>query len=373
MAVQFRWQNPTVSSLVAYGSGLTGTTQVTIEINRAEDFSSDDSIFMVVAKASGAADVAVNVTGLPSGTPWYGRIRSDNSGERSASDLMSTLPVAVTTTYAGYSIAKAMLVVPVGIKDIRQATAGGPAEYIGRPGFPATNLLRNDPSSTFQCTSGLYGTGLQMQIRFTTSGEPIDVVSLLGLNVNDADYWQIQSANTEDGFGAAGSALYTAQTLRVSPTIGQRQSYHALYRLPAPSTHRFWVLQLFLTTPHFIARNLVVGKARESTNADKGAGYGVNDLGSATRTRFGVLDSVRGWRGKIVDFAMSWLSETEFQAKWADLPGLVGTTKAVLAIPNSKRNIHLNDRIAFGNITQMRGENVQSFKYSQTIEINSIY
>lgn len=368
MAIGFTWSNPTASSLIANGTGLTGTTQVTLEVNRAADFASDDSMFMTVAKASGDSAYPFLISGLPSGTPWYGRIRSDNSGERSVSDFMATLSVAPITTYAGYSIGKSLLVVPAGLRNLVHAGAG--PEYQTRPGFPVQNLLRDDPSSTFQCSTSTYGVTQQTQIRFATSGEPIDAIALLGMNIPDGCTWQIQS---QPDASSSDFALYPMQEMRVSPSIGRRPSYHAMYRLPSPSTHRYWVLQLFLTTPHFIARNLVVGLARESTNADKGTGYTANDLGSASRTRFGVLDTVRGWRGKTVSFSMSWLSETEFQAKWADLPGLVGTTKSVLAIPNSKRNIHLNDRIAFGNITQMGAENVQSFKYSQNLEINSIY
>lgn len=371
MVAVLNWTASSSASLTASATGLAGTASVSIEINRAKDFASDDSMFITGTKTSGADSYATTIYGLPSGTTFFGRIRNDTTGERSAAALRSTAAVAVSSTYTGYSIDKSLLVVPVDLIGLTVASD----DYTAVSGFPVSNLTRDDPSSTFQCRKNTPNdVAGQQQIYFETSGEPINTIALLGLNVNDNETWQIQSRpDLATGFGAAGSVLYAAQTLRASPTIGRRASYHAIYNLPAPSTHKYWVIQLFIRTPHLIVRNLVVGRARSSTNADKGAGYGVNDLGSATRTRFGVLDSVRGWRGKVVDFSMSWISETEFQAKWADLPGLVGTTKAVLAIPNSKRNIHLNDRIAFGNITQMRGENVQSFKYSQTIEINSIY
>jgi len=353
--LQFSFNNPN-------GAG----ANYTVELNRAEDFSSDDSIFLQVNNVAAGSANGFIFPGLPSGTTWYARLISA-AGERSPVVIGATSVAALTTTYTGYSIAKALLVVPVGIVNPR---AGGSNGTYGLSGFPAANLLRPDPASTFQMRNN--DAGVSGTIFFETSGEPIDVVALLGHNQPDDVTWEIHHSKTAI-FNGADDTILPYTTMRVSPSIGQRQSYHSFARLPSPTTDRFWAINIISSSRHLIARNLVLGRARETTNADKGAGYGVNDLGSATRTRFGVLDSVRGWRGKVVDFAMSWISETEFQAKWADLPGLVGTTKAVLAIPNSKRNIHLNDRIAFGNITQMRGENVQSFKYSQTIEINSIY
>lgn len=371
MAAVFTWSAATASSLTASASGMAGAAAVTIEINRAKDFASDDSMFITAGKTSSTDGYTTTIYGLPSGTPYFGRIRNETTGERSPPALRATSAVAPQATYSGYSIDKAVLVVPVDIIDLYV----GSADYTSNAGFPIANLTRDDPSSTYQCRRNAPSdTPGQQQIYFETSGEPINTIALLGLNVSDADTWQIQSRpDLVTNFGGSGSASYGSQTLRVSPTIGRRPSYHAIYSLPAPSTHKYWMIQLFIRTPHLIARNLVVGFARASSNADKGSSYNANDMGSASRTRFGVLDAVRGWRGRTVSFSMSWLSETEFQAKWADLPGLVGTTKSVLAIPNSRRNIHLNDRIAFGNMTQLGAENVQSFKFSQSVEINSIY
>jgi hypothetical protein len=82
---------------------------------------------------------------------------------------------------------------------------------------------------------------------------------------------------------------------------------------------------------------------------------------------------VRGWRGRKVEFPLSWISEAEYEAKWRDLDQLVGTTDPVLALPNPKASRYLNDRIAFGEITNMRGELMRGDKYAKTIEIRSLY
>ena len=330
------------------------------EANRAADFASDDSLFLNLNNAGAGSANGFEMTGLPGGTIWNVRLLSKATGQYSSVLPAATLSPALVTTYAGYSIDKALLVVPDPIGELVSLNG-----YEPLTGFPLQNLLRDDPVAVARFFR------LDVAFDFSTSGMAIDTIAVLGSNLNDDAVWNIQA------FSDAARTNMVFQTgtvqFRCSPTIGQRPSYHGLARF-APQTARYW--RLAINAPGslgIVLRNLVVGRARTSTNADKGTNYGANDLGSATRTRFGVLDAVRGWRGKTVSFSMSWLSETEFQAKWADLPGLVGTTKSVLAIPNSKRNIHLNDRLAFGIITQMGAENVQSFKYAQNLEINSIY
>jgi hypothetical protein len=147
-----------------------------------------------------------------------------------------------------------------------------------------------------------------------------------------------------------------------------------LQRLPQPVTERFFAIDINAGgARHFIARNLVVGLARGTQNAARGNSEAPNDLGAAARTRFGVLDRVTGWRGRTVDFEMGWLSEAEYQTKWGLLMRQAGKTKSVLAIPNSKRNVFLNDRIAFGPITDQRGQTVAGRKLSFSMTIDSIY
>jgi hypothetical protein len=338
-----------------------------IEINRAEDFTSDDSLFFTAtglrnisgAGANGGNNLVV-IGGLPSGTPWFIRASDKTTGEKTVGlAMIATWDSAPVSTYAGYSIDKALLMVPDPIIEI--------ASPVGAfdTGYPPRNLLRDDPSSIARFSRS------DVTIMFTTSGKVVNTLAILGTLLNDDATWNIQAFTDRQ---RTNMEYQTGNVpFRCSPTLNQRQSYHGVSIFPELRA-RFWTVTISAPGASMvILRNLIIGYARMSANADKGASYGANDLGSASRTRFGVLDAVRGWRGKIVSFAMSWLSETEFQKKWGDLPGLVGTTKSVLAIPNSKRNIHLNDRIAFGNITQMGAENVQSFKYSQSIEINSIY
>lgn len=333
------------------------------EVNRSQDFSSDDTLI-----CPGYAEAGANLhdmLGLPNGTPFWIRTRSvEVDPTYSNVVLASTLEVPVAP-YGGFSIDKALIVVPAAISFIRDGYDAGSA---ARPGFPFTNLLRDDPSSTYQATSTAATTSLELL--FQTSGEPIDTLAMLGSMAGiDA---QIVVAHSPNADYSNGVEEYRG-AFRCSPSIGRRRSYHSLVQLLAPSTDRYWYVGVNTPGHHFMARHLIVGLARRSINASRGNGSTLSDLGSASRTRFGAIDRVSGWRGRVVDFGLNWLREAEYHAKYADLAGLVGRTDPVLAVPNSKQNVHLNDRIAFGPITESREETQSGRHYSKSFTIDSIY
>jgi len=329
------------------------------ELNRASDFSGDDTIFFRVDGAAAGSGNAFTAAGLPSGTPWHVRLTSLEGG--SLRTLVATQPVTPATAYTGFSIEKAMLVVPEPIINLAGA-ANVPAA-----GYPLANMLSDSPAAITLWTVN------DQQFNFDTSGAPIDTIALLGTLFNDDARWRVQAFSD----AARTTAIYDSGVvpLRCSPTLGQRRVYHALASLASPVAARYWRVGFNSAggTVPMLVRNLVVGLARQSINASRGWSHGLNDLGTAGRTRFGDPDIVPGWRGKTVDFELSWLTEREYQTKWADLPTLVGTTKPVLVIPNSKRNIWLNDRIGYGTITDYRAENTQGSRYTASIAVNSIY
>lgn len=333
-----------------------------VEINREADFASDDSI-----KRTGMSASPITFTALPSGTPFYVRMRSTNASFPTWSNVLLTSTTAVTldTSYAGFSHDKAMVVVP---EDLNNIVCTGAAA-----GFPGSNLLRDDPMS--QCR---YQTsGGDMIITFETSGAPVDVIALLGTFLNKDALWRIRSSATSSFTSPAYDT--GSITARVSPTLGRRPSYHCMLQLPAPRTETFWRIDIAPTStgaanaPTMLARNLVVGLARMSVNASRGAGWEPNDGGAVSRNRFGTPDRVRGWRGRSLDLELSWINEAEYQAKYADLDLIIGTTKPALIVQNSKRNVMLQDRMGFGEIRQMRGENVRARRFLKSLQCSSIY
>jgi hypothetical protein len=333
-----------------------------LEMNRAADFASDVTLFVDVAAG---ASTQVVIPGLPNGTPFHIRGRLVNGTGGYGNTLLAATAEVAPAGYTGFAIDKAALVIPAALADLAVGYTGGAAAIAG---FPVTNLRSDDPQATWQYS----GTGTAT-ITFTTSGEPIDTVSILGTMIGDDATWTVSSTPVAGNFGANGSTTSGSVQMRCSPTLGRRLAYHALHQLPAPTTNRFWRIQIVSGARHTLARNLVAGLSRASINAAAGNSFSMSDQTAIQRTRFGGLDTVPGWRGRVIDFDMQWLTEAEYHAKWAALPGIVGRGVSVLAMPNSKRNVHLNDRIAFGPATTIRSETLRGTKHSQSIEIDSNY
>jgi hypothetical protein len=195
----------------------------------------------------------------------------------------------------------------------------------------------------------------------------------MGTMLGEAATWRIRAADTEAGLTAAPPVDTGILPFRASANLGWRPSYHSYRRLPAPVAREWWRIDITNPGPTFVARNLVTGLARQSVNYSRGAGQTPYDLGTMQRTPFGTPDRTPGWRGRSLDFGLSWLSEAEYEAKWSDLDQLVATTDPVFVLPNTKANAYLHDRIGFGTIENMRAENVRSSKYARSLEIRSIY
>jgi len=340
-----------------------GAAVATVEMNTEADFASADTFLFTMTPANGAN--AAQIRGLPNATPFWLRIRINGIAGYSNVVLVATSTVA-PADYSGFSIDKAVVVVPAPLAGVTDGYAAGSAL---RGGFPAANLLRPDPLSTFQAVATT-NAQLAVQLNWQTSGEPIDTIALLGTQAGDDAVVIVQWSND----GTFSDATKRMQMpLRCSPTIGRRSSYHALVTLPQPTTDRYWLMVVQTAARHFLARNLIVGLARQSINANVGAGVNMGDTGTSARGRFGVMDTVSGWRGRQLDMELGWLHESEYHTKWADLEGLVGRTKPVLILPNSKRNVWMNDRIGFGPIVDTRAETLRGKRHSRNISVDSSY
>lgn len=347
----------TAASLTIGVAAGAGETAFELEFNRADDFASDDSLFKTGLAAGNAA-----VAGLPADTPFFVRGRSTNGpapGAWSASLLVATLPPAAVGDYFGFSIEPSFLIVPEAIDQIDCAQA--------EAGAPAYNLLGDDPAAT------LRSQGANVTIYAHTAGRLADGVSLLGTMLGEAATWRVRAADTVANTAAAPGLDSGVVPFRASPNLGMRPSYHSFFRAPAPVALPWWRIDVVNPGPTFIARNLVIGLVRSSVNFSRGAGHEPYDMGTVQRTLYGTPDRVRGWRGRTVDFQLSWLNEADFEAKWADLDRLVGTTDVVWILPNSKASPYRHDRIGLGVIEQTRAENVRSSKFLRTISVKSIY
>ena len=347
----------TASSVTITIAAVAGETAFEIEANRSPDFASDESI-----SKTGLAAGATVFSELAHDTPWYFRARKTNAGNGpwTATLMAATLGPAAAPGYSGFSHEPALLVVPEPVVEINSSNL--------EPGSRADSLLGDDPMSTMRTTANAV-------ISFRTTGRGIDTLALLGTLSPESHTLRIRTANSVANLTAAPTYDSGTAMLRTSLGLGfRRNGYHALRRLPSVRTDEWWRVDVAgVAGGFFMARHLVVGLARQSVNISRGAGATPNDYGQMSRNVFGSPDRVLGWRGRTVDFPLSWINEAEYQAKWSVLDQLVGTTSPVLAVPNPKANAFLNDRIAFGCITNMRGEVMRGNRYSKSIEIDSLY
>lgn len=345
--------NDSISFTIGAGGG---ETAFELELNRAADFASDESL----SKSALAAGAQV-IAGLPAGTPFYARSRKTNAGNGAwtVPTMTATLPPDAAAGYVGPSIEPAVLVVPEPIISITCAQAEAGSDPI--------NLLDDDPMAVLRAT------GTPVVIEFCTGGRPVDTIGFLGTMCSDTATWAIRSATSQANLTGAPVTNIAAAPFRASAGLGQRRSYHAYKRLAAVEASPWWRLTFTHLAPEFIARNLVIGLARSSVNYSRGQGQSFMDLGSMTRNRFGTPDRTRGWRGRSIDLSLSWLSEAEYEAKWQELDLLLGAVDPCLLLPNSKPNAYTHDRIGFGTLEQARAEVMRSSKHQRSLEMKSIY
>jgi len=331
-----------------------GETAFQIEANRSPDFASDESFFQSYAAAG-----AVQFGSLTPDTPWYFRVRKTNSGNGawSATYLVATTTGNALVARTGFSHDAAILVVPEPITDLAATNM---------PTGPVTNLIDDDPMALVKTDSG------NTTWTWRSPGRSVDSFAILGTLANEDVTVRLRGATSSANLTAAPTVDVTTN-FRAGNGIGWRPFYHWFYRLAAPQSLEWWSVLISGYGSNFVARHLVYGLARQSINVSRGAGHSPNDLGQMGRTQYGSPDRVNGWRGRMVDFPLSWLREAEYQAKWSDLFGRVGTTDPVLALPNPKAHAYLNDRIAYGHITSMRDELMRGDRWAKTIDIASLY
>lgn len=347
----------TSTSFIVEVDADSGETLFDVEINRAEDFASDDSF---IQSNVGFGDRTF--AGLPSDTVWSIRARKTNGGIGLWTPVIkrATLPAPANAPNLGLTVDKALLVRPEQLSQIL-----APSALLGAP---AKNLLRDDPMSAMRVNgSGTFA------IQFETAGRPMDAIALLGTLAGIDATWRIRAAASQAALASAPTYDTGYIRFHASPNLGARELYHGLHLMAAPRTDTWWEISITHAAPAFVARNLVVGLQRKSVNASRGSGQTAYDLGSMSRTSYGTPQRVEGWKGRRVDFELSWLSETEYQTKWSDLEMTLGLTRPVMVLPNSRANQYLHDRIGFGCISSTRSEVMRGDKSLRQITVDSLY
>lgn len=236
-------------------------------------------------------------------------------------------------------------------------------------GYPASNLLRDDPNLVWAASSGA---GTYMVLK--TAGQPIDTFALLDCN-SSAPQLQIVCASTmADAINNTGDAVDHGSYSIASANLPQRPGYHFLIRIAAPTTKRFHLFNVVgtLLQGQLQARYAVVGLARTAKNITTDKTETPLDLGSIDRTRSGGPNRVWGQKMRRSEFEISVMTEMQWETQFGDLWRKIGLSEPVLVVPNSRTGAFLHDRILFGTVAQQRATNVNSPIFTHGFSVESL-
>jgi hypothetical protein len=353
---------------------LTSTTQVSAVIgvaNVAADGTLDvqyslrpDFRLGVSPLVLGVARADFTLTGLNRGTTHYVRARSRRASG-AIEDWSNVLGVrtaagaARVTAPAAVMISPAIIVVPAPILNFQNVSTTV-------AGYPVENLAYDGPVAWVSkpAASDLHAFTVDL------GGEDIDTIALLSSNAHPDATVTIKAGPT------AAVAAYTLGPVnfRASAELPGRPGYHALIRLPAVRSDRYWRVEVTSInfSRQFHLEHAVFGKNRVTKNHSVEKAEASADLGTLERTRAGNPIRTLGARMRRVDFDISMLTEAQFEQNYADLDWRVGQTEPVLCVPNSKDNAFLHDRILYGAIRGGRTVNPASPYYTRGFTIESL-
>jgi hypothetical protein len=306
------------------------------------------------------------VSGLNQGGTYFARAVGKSSGgvyEEYGATVSFYNPITTTpnTATAAIMVTPAIIVPPEPIMTV--VSAGALA------GYPATNLLRDDPNMQLVGTSG--------SITFQHSGAPIDTVALLGTAYDETAAWSIHGGATQAAAeGGAPAFTLASSQFRASANLnGNRQAgFHGLARFATPQSYPWWNIRFTGGSQQgqFLSTYLVAGLARTAKNISADKVEQPLDLGGIDRVRDGTADRVYGHRMRRVDFEISLLTEMQWETQYGDLWRKIGLNEPVLVVPNSKSGAFLHDRILYGTVAQSRATNVMAPRTTHGFSVESL-
>lgn len=312
-----------------------------------------------------AASPAV-ITGLNQRGRFYARARGISAGGVKEAwgktiGFYTDAGAARVTAPAAVMVEPAILVIPEPILNFSY-------NYGGLGGFPPTNMLRDDPSLIW---AGSSPDGFAFT--FEHAGGPVDTLALLDTTLDEGQTINVYAGDVlADVQGQVGTLQGNMK--RASANMPQRAGYHAMMRLAAPVSARFWkiVIPQGGQQGMMLIRYLVLGLARTAKNISTDKVENPLDLGSLERSRDGTADRVFGHRMRKVDFEISMLTEMQWETQFGDLWRKIGLNEPVLVVPNSKAGGFLHDRILYGTLAQARATNHMAPRFSQAFSVESL-
>lgn len=307
------------------------------------------------------------ITGLNQRGRYYARARGISGagvkeGWGKTFGFYTDAGAARVTAPAAVMVEPAMLVIPEPVLMFHYT-------YGGLAGFPPTNLLRDDPTLVWAASSND-----GFALTFEHAGAPVDTIALLDTTLEEVQAINVYAGDVFADVQASAAPTFQGQMRRATTNMPQRAGYHAMFRLPAPISARFWRLSIPQGGQQgmMLIRYLVLGLARTAKNISTDKLENPLDLGSLERSRDGTADRTFGHRMRKVDFEIAMLSEMQWETQFGDLWRKTGLNEPVLVVPNSKTGGFLHDRILFGTLARSQATNHMAPRFSHAFSVESL-
>lgn len=230
---------------------------------------------------------------------------------------------------------KPLFVVPL----TATVTAGSEAS-----GHPASHLMRfKSPGLTWKANGAAWIRGQVGALN------PIDFVSVMAANADSGTTWRVRLGTSQAEVD--GTAPYDSGALPfISPSYTSLDGlYHSFLSLNAATTASWWRIDFGGTPAAIEAGAVVIGaKVQASRYQNYDWEFGVEDAGENRITRNGVLDEQPGIKLRTIDFTLDWMTEAEWESKFAPMVYSVGETEALYCCFDPAATAYRQNRTYFG-------------------------
>lgn len=205
---------------------------------------------------------------------------------------------------------------------VRPLSLGTIATNDAVAGYPVTHLDRREAMGLVWRAAAGTGAWARGQL---AAGQSIDFISMVAANAQVGTTIRVRLGTSQAQVD--GTAPYDSGALTFISPATTRESglYNSHLELGSAVTASWWRIDIGGHSGAFEAGGLVLGKKITPTryyNSD--FEYGVEDLGSADLTRFGVMDEEPGVILRTIGFTLAWQTEAEWETSFRPMQEALG-------------------------------------------------
>lgn len=241
-------------------------------------------------------------------------------------------------------------------------------------GHPVENLARFDAIG-LTWKSGSSGSTHWVAGEFA-SARPVDFCAVLAANAGSGTKIRLRLGTSGEEVTGDEAAYDSTALDFISPTPSPLPAdglYHSHLELDEPETASHFRIDISDHSGAFEAAMLVLGqKVEPARYYDFGYERGIADLGEGSFTNWGVFEEDPGIIIRTLDFAMSWLSEDEFEESFQPMLRELGTRGFVHVCFDPEATSRRQSKTYFGRLKKppfVRGvRKPQTFALELSIE-----